>query len=696
MVRAAEQLEAWRKDGVLPASARGLITTTELANYCAWFAPSEKVFINARYYHHRAEIAEYLAFRKAFGLIKSDDAPDLNQLEEKLGELGVEYVAVSAGPGDGTRFTTQNAAYVMWKDPQRWSPWYLNGRSMIAGWRSSGAVAPTFANLRLDPIALAFGPRAERLNPGTVKPIPPAMGWEQEFIRGVNTSPAGADEAIGWTDYGIVRAQQVDQKRGIIQFALFLVDHTAGGGGIISSFGPLLSIAMTAENPEVEELAAIPFLALRAARRAIAADPDHPDGYIALSIALRNRGLEMSDEERALARITALRQFLVRLPSPERYRRTAYAATASSAAEELFQLYLGRDPSGGTRMSGAGLSLKLPALTVLQDFATYIVQAGKGLQPVPVSRLTQNSRVVAGPFLFPLDTVRETLLTAEKYLPLDFENEEDRKPRSEWLQNMIKSFEAQYRESNNAYEREREKARNRGVQMKLKDQVDAALQNNLVEEALRLLTDRDTDLSKEFGRETLRYALIRVALRLATGRLEEAADDLEFLPGKFDEAEATSPKDFLPQIRQLRDPLGMQIYFKLVFEGNYSEAGSLLEQREGQIVRSASQLLSPKKIVDRLLTRAMAPSATPWGTAFRLKELYRLQRDVVRSLQAQESEFFYRRGLLSLIEGDIAGARKRFEQATIPAIKEWDVPELRRAEAQRLLRLIQRAEKGGQ
>ena len=46
-VRAAEQLEAWRKDGSLPAEARGLITTTELANYCAWFAPSEKVFMNA-------------------------------------------------------------------------------------------------------------------------------------------------------------------------------------------------------------------------------------------------------------------------------------------------------------------------------------------------------------------------------------------------------------------------------------------------------------------------------------------------------------------------------------------------------------------------------------------------------------------------------------------------------------------------
>ena len=43
-------------------------------------------------------------------------------------------------------------------------------------------------------VELAFGPRTERLDPGQVKPVPPPMGWEQEFIRGMNISPPGADE----------------------------------------------------------------------------------------------------------------------------------------------------------------------------------------------------------------------------------------------------------------------------------------------------------------------------------------------------------------------------------------------------------------------------------------------------------------------------------------------------------------------
>jgi hypothetical protein len=65
----------------------------------------------------------------------------------------------------------------------------------------------------------------------------------------------------------------------------------------------------------------------------------------------------------------------------------------------------------------------------------------------------------------------------------------------------------------------------------------------------------------------------------------------------------------------------------------------------------------------------------------------------VVATQARESEFFFRRGLLSLLEGDIAAAKKRFEQCTIPAVKEWNVPERRNMAAERLLRLIRRAEK---
>ena len=44
----------------LPADVRGLLTGVELANYCAWFAPEEKVFMNGRFDHHRPELAAFI------------------------------------------------------------------------------------------------------------------------------------------------------------------------------------------------------------------------------------------------------------------------------------------------------------------------------------------------------------------------------------------------------------------------------------------------------------------------------------------------------------------------------------------------------------------------------------------------------------------------------------------------------------
>jgi hypothetical protein len=70
-------------------------------------------------------------------------------------------------------------------------------------------------------------------------------------------------------------------------------------------------------------------------------------------------------------------------------------------------------------------------------------------------------------------------------------------------------------------------------------------------------------------------------------------------------------------------------------------------------------------------------------------------RQQVATIRAQESEFFYRRGIIALIEGDIVGAKKRFEQTPLPAIKEWDLPAVRHADADRFLRLIELAEKSG-
>jgi hypothetical protein len=118
LVKAAQQLQEWRQDGTLPADARGLISSVDLANYCAWFAPLEKVYLNGRYNHHRVELPTFVAMRSGLGVVLQVVPPDRKRLAEQLESLGVEYVVISAGAGSGsvTRSANWLAQRAMWLD----------------------------------------------------------------------------------------------------------------------------------------------------------------------------------------------------------------------------------------------------------------------------------------------------------------------------------------------------------------------------------------------------------------------------------------------------------------------------------------------------------------------------------------------------------------------------------------------------
>ena len=75
MVRSAKLLSGMRAE--LPESARGLNISVEFGNYCAWYAPGERVFVNGRFAFHRPELADLLAVRSALiGRRASGEMPD--------------------------------------------------------------------------------------------------------------------------------------------------------------------------------------------------------------------------------------------------------------------------------------------------------------------------------------------------------------------------------------------------------------------------------------------------------------------------------------------------------------------------------------------------------------------------------------------------------------------------------------------
>jgi hypothetical protein len=69
-----------------------------------------------------------------------------------------------------------------------------------------------------------------------------------------------------------------------------------------------------------------------------------------------------------------------------------------------------------------------------------------------------------------------------------------------------------------------------------------------------------------------------------------------------------------------------------------------------------------------------------------------MQQRVASQLQG-ESRFFYRRGILSLLEGDMPAAKRRFQQANRRPPEGWGLPTFGHQEAGNFLQLITLAER---
>lgn len=722
MVRAAEQLQAWRASGQLPPDARGLIASAELANYCAWFAPQEKVYLNGRYNHHRQELPGYLDARAGLMLFPQDQEPDPKKLEELLQKTGAEYVAITTGPGDGERLQllSRLSAMQMWVDGERWSPWYLDGRTTICGWRGTpGSEKQSFAALRLDPVFLAFGPGVVPLPPGETAAVPPEATLAMEFLQGIALPPPAADEALGWLRY----KQANRQRQSVLELlarSWWLSTPSPAGMSLLRltnmGFWPPPQPGHLAD-----EAAASTFLALRAAHRAIAANPDHPDGYFTLALVLAEPNLPMSEADRVVAQITAFRQCLVRMPPPNRFKPGVYTASATEATAQLAQLHLGRQLSA-TQFAGIPIDTLALSPLVMSDAASFLLDLGGQMRLITPAELgaqpptVQNEvRRMGRPHLLALDLAREYLVLANAYAAVEWAGLGDQgKKQMDGLKDWLKRVETDVVKANSAYVR-------MSGQLKTRDQFRAALRNNLVSEALRILNDKDTDLVRDFGPDPLEVAhvaLLRVALELALGRIEEVPEGVDRANERIELIGAR------PEARIFAQALKGIVYEKLVIEGNYTEAGKLLDQLQGGAFdtdpykplrdkfnpsfyvklgdrkigtwRFASQFLlfgapSPFDLVVRVGTPTVALNGfgvnevgQPNLGFIPLQQALVAQRD-------REAEYFFRRGLLSLMEGEIPTARTRFLATRQPAIPEWGVPEHKSPNAELYLRLIDQA-----
>ena len=197
-----------------------------------------------------------------------------------------------------------------------------------------------------------------------------------------------------------------------------------------------------------------------------------------------------------------------------------------------------------------------------------------------------------------------------------------------------------------------------------------------------------------------------VGLELYSGRLEDAATDLAELKEVFEDL--TRPAD-PPTRNGLRQALRLLDQQKMILEGDYAGAGAELEGLAGKDIGLERLLAEVEKqkfnpTPHAVLgvgwpTLATLASQSPYDVlalhmgGYFQHQNYLSYRNLLAQKLQEDAQFFYRRGFLSLIEGDIPAAKERFRQTRRTPPPNWNLPTITHGPAESYLRMIEAAEK---
>ncbi|MFO0847466.1 MAG: hypothetical protein U0871_02740 [Gemmataceae bacterium] len=624
--RTAELLHRWREKGAIPADLRGVATGPELANYCAWFAPGERAFVNGRYAYHRADLADLLTVRR--GLIgRRTPATDAQQmiaeitqevgdLQDLMDRLGAGYVVLTRNAGG--RWVDEPVAtnfYRLIDAADRWQVWHLDGRATVLGW-APAVPAATRDRLRFDPGRLAFGPDVEPVPAGRATPLPPDPQSEtdwlvRQFITRPAPLPAEADDARTYAVY-LLRVRSVEGERWARQAAADATTRAAAGGAVSAILPPVNRAVLTDDQDAVQS--GLCTLALRAARTGVAKAPDRPDVYHALALAYSLPFCPVPDlvnpylniQEAQLQLITAQARFLARVPPP--------ADCPPGLARDLV----------ATATELAGTYERTNQIDLARDAAQRAAD------------MVKVHRDVLRPLGVPADKADEAAKQSEQRL-------------SDYVDRLSVLV-----------QRGTAAAQQQPTLVGKFQQLVAA---RLPGKALALVKGV-ADL-KELGENQLPVALDTVVLEIRAGRLEQAAEDLALLAEGVDKLGDRPPPDvaaLVPIVRDLQSVVPR-------LEGDYAAAADRF--------RSPPQPVSPADVERAVVTppRELAAIIVPLfaslggGPAVSQEVVMGLlplkainDRDTLLATAVQQ----YDRGLLALCGGDNVEARRRLDQANRP------------------------------
>jgi hypothetical protein len=340
--RAAETLHFWRSHGLLRTGERMLPLSPEAAHYTAWFCPGEKYFLDHRFglFADVAQDYETVCRRLLPDLVPLEsNEPEARELDPVLRNHHVGIVIVHDREPQRLFDVLPRLA----RDRLRWTLLYVAGDAVLAGWNKARP-PPAFVALAFDPDRLAFGPQDERSRrelpaapeQGLAKlPVPPDLRedfWDF-WVRVIRPplpptweSAAASVYLHYFDDYEPWHGQQ-RLHTSLRAFAATLAglpalpDATSPptfplaapqvaaplllSGNLLRSPGDAAQRFLVRDQlgpffaRVVERPPALPLLAIRAGRRAVAVNPEDANAWLRLGQAyldLRNLTCEHSGE----------------------------------------------------------------------------------------------------------------------------------------------------------------------------------------------------------------------------------------------------------------------------------------------------------------------------------------------------------------------------------------------------------------
>jgi hypothetical protein len=293
--RGALTIQKWRDAGKLLPESRLLFLRPEASQAFAWFAPREQRVMDAQLNQGVREVQG-----------------GSEHWREEMRARKIGYVVLFDPSDRGQVFA--DLAHLL-GDPEQWAPLYLEGGVGIFGWRDPArrGEADPFGSLEVDPNRLAFRPSDDSKVPREVPGRPPEpRRWWHEFWKPIAPRSLAHDEATmrlfhaealrATAAFRHVRLWQSSQSAGLVAVAsgwtgpaalvdahlrLTLIQPQGPTTDVTPDRLPILdqralalarSLFFTLDDTPSELL----FLAIRAARRAVAENPDDASAYLVL------------------------------------------------------------------------------------------------------------------------------------------------------------------------------------------------------------------------------------------------------------------------------------------------------------------------------------------------------------------------------------------------------------------------------